>query len=111
MTATVQTSDRSSAAPAGAPAQPDAAARRHPLREPLVWLVAGIPLLTIVAGLVTLWIAFQRADSNVTEDYYKEGLTINRRIERDEQARAMQLAGRLTAGDEAIATRTPSSRR
>ena len=85
------------------------AAHRHPLREPLVWLVAGIPLLTIVAGLVTLWIAFQRADSNVTEDYYKEGLGINRRIERDEQARALRLAGRLTADDAAIAT--PEGRR
>jgi len=80
-------------APGESPAGP---VHRHPGREPLVWLVAGIPLLTIVAGLVTLWIAFQRADSNVTEDYYKEGLAINRRIERDEQARAYRLAGHLT---------------
>lgn len=81
---------------------PAGPAHRHPGREPLVWLVAGIPLLTIVAGLVTLWIAFQRADSNVTEDYYKEGLAINRRIERDEQARAYRLAGHLTVSAERI---------
>jgi len=69
---------------------------RHPSREPLVWLVTGIPLLTIVAGMVTLWIAFQRADSNVTEEYYKDGLAINRRIERDDQAATFGLNGRLS---------------
>ena len=90
-------------APSASPAPARVTMQRHPLREPLVWLVAGIPLLTIVAGLVTLWIAFQRADSNVTDDYYKEGLGINRRIERDDRARALQLAGRLTADREIIA--------
>jgi hypothetical protein len=68
---------------------------RHPGREPLVWLVVGIPLLTVVAGLITLWIAFQRADSNVTEDYYKEGLAINRKIERDQRARDYGLSGSM----------------
>jgi uncharacterized protein len=86
------------------PTEPTAAVHRHPLREPLVWLVAGIPLLTIVAGMITLWIAFQRADSNVTEDYYKEGLGINRRIERDDQARAYGLAGQFTVAPDAFAT-------
>lgn len=90
--------------PSPQPAQPCDTAHRHPLREPLVWLVAGIPLLTIVAGLVTLWIAFQRADSNVTDDYYKEGLGINRRIERDDLARALGVAGRLSTDREFIAT-------
>lgn len=101
MTAVLHAADPSTQ-PDGAAARPPGKAQRHPLREPLVWLVAGIPLLTIVAGLATLWIAFQRADSNVTEDYYKEGLGINRRIERDLQARALHLAGRLTAASEVI---------
>lgn len=88
-----------------APSPPTAPpAHRHPLREPLVWLVAGIPLLTIVAGMFTLWIAFQRADSNVTEDYYKEGLGINRRLERDDQARAYRLEGQLVVVPGAFAT-------
>ncbi|HZH07175.1 MAG TPA: FixH family protein [Lautropia sp.] len=84
-------------------------AHRHPGREPLVWLVAGIPLLTIVAGMVTLWIAFQRADSNVTDEYYKDGLAINRRIERDEQAATFGLKGRLSAA--ATVTAGGNSRR
>ena len=30
---------------------------RPPWREPLVWMVWGIPALTVVAGLFTWWIA------------------------------------------------------
>ena len=66
-------------------------AQRSPWREPLVWMVVGIPALTIVAGLFTWWIAAQRADSNVAEDWYKKGLTINRSLERESRAQALGL--------------------
>jgi hypothetical protein len=66
-------------------------APRPAWREPLVWLVFGIPGLTIVAGFVTWWIAAQRADSNVVEDYYKQGLAINRSLERESHARTRGL--------------------
>lgn len=68
---------------------------RAPWREPLVWLVFGIPGLTIPAGLVTWWIAAQRADSNVAEDWYKRGVTINRSLERESRAQARGLSARL----------------
>jgi len=67
-------------------------AHRPPWREPLVWMVFGIPGLTIVAGLFTWWIAAQRADSNVAEDYYKRGLAINRSLERESHAQSRGLA-------------------
>jgi uncharacterized protein len=59
---------------------------RSAWREPWVWLIVGIPALTVVAGFVTWWIAAQRADSNVAEDYYKRGLAINRSLEREARA-------------------------
>jgi hypothetical protein len=59
--------------------------------EPLVWLVFGIPALTVVAGLITAWIAVQRADSNVAEDYYKRGLAINRSLDREARAQLLGL--------------------
>jgi hypothetical protein len=65
-------------------------------REPLVWMVWGIPALTVVAGLFTWWIAAQRADSNVAEDYYKRGLAINRSLERDARAAERGLSAELT---------------
>jgi hypothetical protein len=69
---------------------------RPPWKEPLVWLVFGIPALTIPAGLVTWWIAAQRADSNVAEDWYKRGMTVNRSLERESRAAAMGLTARIT---------------
>jgi uncharacterized protein len=59
---------------------------RSAWHEPWVWLVVGIPALTVVAGFFTWWIAAQRADSNVAEDYYKRGLAINRSLEREARA-------------------------
>jgi hypothetical protein len=63
--------------------------------EPLVWLVFGIPALTVVAGLITVWIAVQRADSNVAEDYYKRGLAINRSLDRESRAQALELVAEV----------------
>jgi hypothetical protein len=65
-------------------------------REPLVWMVVGIPAATIVAGLFTWWIAAQRADSNVAEDWYKRGMAINRSLERESKAQALGLHARLS---------------
>lgn len=62
-----------------------------------MWLVVGIPGLTIVAGLVTWWIAAQRADSDVADDHYKRGLAINRVLEREDAARAQGVRAVITA--------------
>jgi len=64
--------------------------------EPLVWLVFGIPALTVVAGLITAWIAVQRADSNVAEDYYKRGLAINRSLDREARAQVLGLLAEIS---------------
>lgn len=69
-------------------------------REPLVWMVVGIPAATAVAGLFTWWIAAQRADSNVAEDWYKRGMAINRSLERESKAQQLGLTARLSLPDE-----------
>ena len=53
------------------------------------------PAAVVVAGMVTVWIAVSGADGLVAEDYYKQGLAINRVIEREEAARRLGLAARL----------------
>jgi uncharacterized protein len=70
-----------------------------PWREPWVWLIVGIPAATVVAGFVTWWIAAQRADSNVAEDYYKRGLAINRSLEREARAQAIGLHATVALHD------------
>jgi hypothetical protein len=74
------------------PIGPESRLARH---EPWVWLVVGIPALTVVAGLITWWIAAQRADSDVADHHYKRGLAINRQLEREQLAQQSGLGARL----------------
>lgn len=52
----------------------------HASRSRWPWLLAAGPAVVVVASLATAWIAFTRGDSVVAADYYKLGLTINRRL-------------------------------
>ncbi len=61
-------------------------------RQPLVWLVISIPLSAVLAGIVTIYLAVTTDDGLVVDDYYKQGLAINRQIERDQTATRLQLA-------------------
>lgn len=44
-----------------------------------VWMVLAGPALVVVASLVTFYIAMTRPDPVVTEDYYRQGIEINKR--------------------------------
>lgn len=44
------------------------------------------PAVVIVAGIVTLWLAIASNDGLVADDYYKQGLAVNQRLHRDENA-------------------------
>jgi len=55
-------------------------------REPWPWILMSGPLAAVVAGLVTAWIAVTHQDALVVDNYYKEGLAINRVLERDRAA-------------------------
>jgi uncharacterized protein len=47
-----------------------------------VWLVIAGPAAVVVAGFVTLWIAVRSPDPVVAADYYRQGIEINRTLER-----------------------------
>ena len=55
-------------------------------REPMVWLIAGLPLAAVVAGITTVVIASRNADSLVKEGYVKEGMTVQGTQEQDRAA-------------------------
>jgi hypothetical protein len=77
---------------------PAMAAGCHPLpwyREPWPWLLFFPPAVAVVAGLVTMAIAIDSFDGVVSDDYYRQGLAINRSIDREAQARARGLSARL----------------
>lgn len=66
-------------------------------REPWPWILMAGPVLVVIAGFVTLWLAATTFDGLVVDDYYKEGLAINRSLERDQLAARMGLAGEVAA--------------
>ena len=61
-------------------------------REPWPWLLMAGPGAVLVAGAITTWIAFSTSDGLVAQDYYKQGLAINKVLKREENAARMGLA-------------------
>ncbi len=68
-------------------------------KERWPWLLMAGPAAVLVAGGATMWIAFASADGLVAEDYYKEGLGINRVLAREDAARKMGLDARVSLRD------------
>lgn len=61
------------------------------------------PFAVVVAGIATIWIALSNADSLVAEDYYRQGLGINRVIDRERAAARRGIAARLAPGERELA--------
>lgn len=64
-------------------------------KEPWPWIVMAPPAAAVVAGVITIWIAAAGADGLVAEDYYKQGLGINKVIAREERARVQGISAAL----------------
>lgn len=63
-------------------------------QEPFVWLVISFPLSAVIAGIVTTYLAVVSYDGLVVDDYYRRGLEINKRIDRELNAEAYGLIGK-----------------
>ncbi len=59
------------------------------------WFSISLPASVVVAGLTTVYIASSGADDLVVDDYYKNGLAINRRLEKAGKAQELGLSARL----------------
>ncbi len=64
-------------------------------RQGWPWLLILLPASTVIASMVTVWLAFTNDDALVRDDYYREGLAINRRLDAEARARAAGLAAEL----------------
>ncbi len=73
-------------------------------REPYVWLVISFPLAAVIGGIITAVLAVHSDDGLVVDDYYKQGLEINRTLERDNMAADYELSANLqyAEGDKQI---------
>jgi hypothetical protein len=50
------------------------------------WLIMSGPFIVVIAASYTGWIAFTRQDAMVVDDYYKQGMAINKDLRRDSAA-------------------------
>lgn len=64
-------------------------------REPWPWLLMAGPATVLAAGAATIWIAIASADGLVAEDYYRQGLAINKILAREEAARAKGISAEV----------------
>lgn len=70
-----------------------------------VWLVVAGPAIVVVAAIFTFYLAVTRPDQLVSEDYYRQGIEINKTLE---AAQAASLAPALQARNHAQTGVVPS---
>jgi len=61
-------------------------------KHPLVWMMIAIPSSAVFMGVIMIWLAVDTDDGLVADDYYKQGLEINRVIVRDKKAAELGLS-------------------
>lgn len=64
-------------------------------RQPWPWVLIGLPGVAVVASIASLFIALHGADDTVADNYYKQGLAINRELSADSRARELGLHAQL----------------
>ncbi len=69
-------------------------------REPWPWILMSGPAIAVVAGFTTMYIAFTHVDPLVVDQYYKEGLAINRILDRDHAAQARGYRAAVVVNEE-----------
>jgi hypothetical protein len=60
------------------------------------WLLMLGPLVVVVAGVITTWLAVRSNDGLVDDDYYKLGLAVNQTTARDHRAGELGLAAEIS---------------
>ncbi len=84
---------------------PDAAHFRPWYKEGWMWLVVGIPLAAIILGLTMVYLAVTNPHAMVTDNYYKEGLAINRELGFERNAREMELEAEMHINGQIVSVR------
>lgn len=62
-------------------------------REPWPWIIMAAPATAVVAGIITFAIAVESFDGLVAEDYYKQGLAVNKQLARMQKAKDLGVQG------------------
>jgi len=68
-------------------------------KEPMVWLIAGLPATVVVASFVTYYIAATNIDPLVNAGYHKEGLAPIQDTTKYQRAAELAINGELVIHD------------
>jgi hypothetical protein len=74
------------------------------------WLLISLPLSAVIAGFLTLYLAWKSNDGLVANDYYKEGLEINHALESRKIAQQLGMNGELKLNGEQAEVRLSAAR-
>ena len=69
------------------------------------WMLMAGPLIVVVAGLFTAYLAATSNDGLVDDDYYRQGLAVNKVTERDQQARSLGLQAEVMQASDGVQLR------
>ncbi|PIE42013.1 MAG: nitrogen fixation protein FixH [Gammaproteobacteria bacterium] len=64
------------------------------------WFVIGIPLISVVMGIALVYVASINKVSLVKEEWYKDGLAINQRIDKQLKAKELGLTADISLSRE-----------
>jgi hypothetical protein len=68
-------------------------------KEPMIWLIAGLPAIVVVASFVTYFIAATNPDPLVNAGYHKEGLAPVQDTSKFDRAADLAINGELDIRD------------
>jgi hypothetical protein len=69
-----------------------------------VWFLISGPLMVIIAGVITAYIAVSSPDPVIDQDYYQHGLDINKTLKAQKDSLAPAIQGRNHAATGASTT-------
>lgn len=64
------------------------------------WILMAGPGIVVVAGVITAYLAVVSNDGLVVDDYYKQGLTVNQVLARNERAEQLGLQAEVVRSDD-----------
>lgn len=70
-------------------------------QEPMVLMIFGLPMIAVIAGLTTVWIAYARAPVLVNDSYNKD-LGVSQTNEMDKRAHFLGLSADLKANGDTL---------
>lgn len=75
-----------------------------------VWLVLAGPVIVVIAGVITAYIAMSAPDPVLAQDYYRRGLEMNKTLAEEKAkqlAPALQTRNHVVTPEPAAPTKTP----